>query len=77
MKLLFVVIWLHISALDLFYVTYHGPVFMWQENARLETIVVHFLIALTTVAFYWLISRLFRRTKIVDQKAIHHTVKNK
>jgi len=57
LKLLFVAIWLHISALDLFYVTYSGPVFLWQENAQPITLVVHFLIALATVGLYWLMSR--------------------
>jgi len=56
LKLLFVLIWLHISALDLFFITYHGPVFMWQENTQLLTIAVHFFIALLTMGFYWLVS---------------------
>lgn len=58
LKLLFFVIWLHISALDLFYVTYRGPVFLWQENAQLNTLTVHFLIALSTMIFYWLVSKI-------------------
>jgi len=57
LKLLFIIIWLHISALDLFYVTYRGPVFLWQENAQFLTLLVHFLIALVTVGLYWLISK--------------------
>ncbi len=47
-KLLFVVIWLHVSVLDLFYITYNGPVFLWQDNSQLLTLAVHFLIALAT-----------------------------
>jgi len=61
LKLLFVCVWLHISLLDLFYVTYRGPVFLWQENTELLTIVVHIAIALITVAFYWLITTLFSK----------------
>lgn len=57
LKLLFIAIWLHVSALDLFYITYHGPVFMWQENARLQTLAVHFIIALTTTCLYWVVSK--------------------
>ena len=57
LKLIFLVIWLHISALDLFFITYRGPVFLWQENAQLITLAVHFSIALVTVAFYWLVSQ--------------------
>ncbi|PCI52773.1 MAG: hypothetical protein COB45_11790 [Gammaproteobacteria bacterium] len=51
-KLLFVIIWLHVSVLDLFYITYNGPVFLWHDNAQLLTLVVHFLIALATTALY-------------------------
>jgi hypothetical protein len=61
LKLLFVTIWLHISLLDLFFVTYNGPVFLWQENAKLLTLVVHFLIAFTTVGLYWLINKYFKK----------------
>lgn len=56
-KLVFIIIWLHISVLDLFYITYRGPVFLWQENAQLLTLVVHFLIALTTTGLYKIISK--------------------
>lgn len=56
-KLVFIIIWLHISVLDLFYITYSGPVFLWQENAQLLTLVVHFLIALITTGLYKIISK--------------------
>ncbi len=55
---MFVIVWLHISLLDLFYLTYRGPVFLWHENTQLLTLIVHFSIALMTVTFYWLISKL-------------------
>ena len=55
-KLLFVAIWLHISILDLFYITYNGPVFLWQENSQLLTLVVHFSIALATTGLAKIIS---------------------
>jgi len=55
LKLLFLVVWLHVSALDLFYITYRGPVFMWQENAQWLTLLVHILIAVITVGFYQLV----------------------
>ncbi|WP_136037976.1 hypothetical protein [Candidatus Colwellia aromaticivorans] len=56
-KLLFVVIWLHVSVLDLFYITYNGPVFLWQDNAQLLTLVVHFSIALATTGLYKIMSK--------------------
>ncbi|OUR60171.1 hypothetical protein A9Q74_14360 [Colwellia sp. 39_35_sub15_T18] len=61
LKLMFVLVWLHISLLDLFYLTYRGPVFLWHDNAQLLTITVHFSIALMTVIFYWLISKLLSK----------------
>ncbi|MDX2367560.1 MAG: hypothetical protein QNK36_04020 [Colwellia sp.] len=57
-KLLFVIIWLHISVLDLFYITHNGPVFLWQENTQILTLAVHFLIALVTTGLYKTISKI-------------------
>jgi len=51
-KLLFILVWLHISILDLFYLTYRGPVFLWQENGQFKTLLVHLFIALATVGCY-------------------------
>lgn len=49
---LFLIVWLHISILDLFFVNYSGPVFLWQENSEPLTLLVHFLIAaFTTLSF--------------------------
>jgi len=56
-KLLFVVIWLHVSVLDLFYITYNGPVFLWQDNSQLLTLAVHFLIALATTVLCKIIAK--------------------
>ncbi|MBL4822439.1 MAG: hypothetical protein JKX90_02800 [Colwellia sp.] len=55
-KLLLVVVWLHVSVLDLFYITYNGPVFLWQDNSQLLTLVVHFSIALATAGLFKIIS---------------------
>tara|TARA_R110001583_G_scaffold47292_12_gene148215 strand:- start:2107 stop:2415 length:309 start_codon:yes stop_codon:yes gene_type:complete len=57
LKLLFLIIWLHITALDLFYISYRGPVFLWKENAQFLTLLVHLVIALATVGLYWLLSK--------------------
>lgn len=51
-KLLFAVIWLHVTILDLWYVTYSGPVFFWQESLQLKTIFIHLTIAVVTLGFY-------------------------
>jgi hypothetical protein len=56
-KLVFLIIWLHISVLDLFFITYKGPVFLWQENMQLLTLVVHFLIALLTAILFKVIAK--------------------
>jgi hypothetical protein len=55
--LLFIVLWLHISLLDLFFVTYSGPVFLWSENLRAESFIVHTLIAFGGVGLYVLLTR--------------------
>ncbi|MGB1262051.1 MAG: hypothetical protein ACPG52_03980 [Cognaticolwellia sp.] len=55
--LLFVALWAHVSLLNLFYVAYSGPVFLWQKNSELQTIVVHFSIALATTGFYLLVRK--------------------
>jgi len=49
---LFLVIWLHITLLDLFYVNHNGVVFLWQENSELKTLLIHLLIATLTTFFY-------------------------
>ncbi|MCW8834504.1 MAG: hypothetical protein OQK03_14405 [Colwellia sp.] len=58
LKLIFMLVWLHVSLLDLFYLTYNGPVFLWHENGQLLTIIVHFSIATLTVGFYWLMHKI-------------------
>jgi len=56
-KLVFVIIWLHVSTLDLFYITYSGPVFLWQENAQFITLLVHVIIAALTTCCYWAVEK--------------------
>tara|TARA_R110000737_G_scaffold326879_1_gene340829 strand:- start:1438 stop:1761 length:324 start_codon:yes stop_codon:yes gene_type:complete len=65
--LLFFVLWAHVSLLNLFYVNYSGPVFLWQENSQFQTIQVHFLIALITTLFFLAVTklRLMNRNKTV------------
>lgn len=58
--LLLLVVWLHITLLDLFFVLYTGPVFLWEENLRWSTQLVHLLIAVLTWAFYLFITKLRR-----------------
>ncbi|WP_448548207.1 hypothetical protein [Thalassotalea fusca] len=43
--ILFVILWIHVSVLDLFFVTYQGPVFLFAENTTLTAIITHMLIA--------------------------------
>ena len=50
--ILFVVLWIHISILDLFVVTYNGPVFLIAENTTLKAIVTHFLLAALGTCVY-------------------------
>ncbi|WP_286264330.1 hypothetical protein [Thalassotalea atypica] len=50
--ILFAIIWLHVSLLNLFFVNYSGPVFLWKENSEPTTLLVHFLIAATTTTIF-------------------------
>gem|GEM_PF-1757084 len=57
-KLLCFVIWLHISILDFFGI-YPGPVFYFKESLQLNTLLTHAVIALLTLAFYFIVTKLF------------------
>lgn len=58
--LVFIVIFIHATLLDLFFVTYNGPVFLWEENLHWLTIVTHLAMALVMAVLYEL-SVIFRR----------------
>lgn len=58
---LFLVLWLHISLLNLFFVNHQGIVFLWQENGELNTLLTHFLTALIAVLFYMAITKIRAR----------------
>lgn len=58
MTLLFLVLWAHVSLLNLFFVNYSGPVFLWQENSEPKTIQVHLLIAFVTTLFFLAVTKL-------------------
>jgi hypothetical protein len=55
--LLFLVILLHVTLLDLFFVLSSGPVFLWDKNSEWQTIATHLLIAVATLLFYQAISK--------------------
>ncbi|MFT5635570.1 MAG: putative membrane protein YiaA [Cognaticolwellia sp.] len=72
MILLFFVLWAHVSLLNLFYVNYSGPVFLWEQNSQLHTIQTHFFIALITTMFFLAITKLRpmnknKKVKITDK----------
>ena len=66
--LLFLVLWLHISLFDLFFVTYSGPVFYWDENLRGETILVHLSLAFVSALFYLLIGIMRNKSQFIKIK---------
>lgn len=49
---LFIVLLVHVSLLDLFFVTHKGPVFLFDENLEIKTIITHFIIIGVSVGFY-------------------------
>ena len=44
--IVFFLLWLHVTILDLFYVTRHSIVFLWEDNFAPITLLTHFLTAL-------------------------------
>jgi len=61
--LLFLALWAHVSLFNLFFVSYSGPVFLWEENSELLTIQVHLFIALLTTGFYLAVNKLSKINK--------------
>lgn len=45
----FIILFVHITILDLFFITLNGPVFLIKENLRIETIIVHMAITLASI----------------------------
>ncbi len=66
--LLFLIVFVHVSLLDLFFVTFNGPVFLWEENLRAETILVHLAIATITTLVYSIFTKF--RQSYRDEKYI-------
>jgi len=54
---LFLVLWLHISLLNLFFVNRNGFVFLWQESIEINTLFTHLFSALSATLFYFTISK--------------------
>lgn len=52
--LVFLIIFTHITLLDLFFVTLNGPVFLIEENLRSSTIFTHLFIAISSLMICWL-----------------------
>jgi hypothetical protein len=63
---LFFVLWLHISLLNLFYVNKRGIVFLWQNNSEFNTLLTHFVTALTATIFYIAIIKI--RLRLAEKK---------
>lgn len=58
LALIFLLLWFHVSLLDLFFVNFSGPVFLWAENLKTVTLVTHFMIAAVATGMFWLIAQL-------------------
>lgn len=63
---LFLVLWLHISLLNLFFVNHRGFVFLWQENGELNTLITHFSTALAATLFYLAVKKI--RSGLVEKR---------
>jgi len=59
--LVFVIIWLHMTLLDLFYVTPNGPIFLFEENSQPLTLLVHFIVAVSSLFSFYVASKVRQR----------------
>ncbi|MBU2894876.1 hypothetical protein KO495_16350 [Colwellia sp. D2M02] len=57
-KLLFIVIWLHVSLLNTINVSGYGPIFLWSENSQLFTVFINLIVASITLVFYLIIKKI-------------------
>lgn len=57
-KLLLLVLWAHVTILNLFYVTYQGPIFFWQQSLQAKTLIIHVTIACLTLLGYVVLSHI-------------------
>ncbi|XQW84703.1 hypothetical protein ACOYR1_16430 [Thalassotalea piscium] len=62
---IFLLLWLHVTVLDLFYVTTSKIVFLWHENFAPLTLLVHFSTAVAATLFYICVTY-FRRVYAVN-----------
>lgn len=71
--LVFLIIFTHISLLDLFFVTLKGPVFLIEENLRSSTFFTHFFIAFSSLIVCWLTVQ-FRQAYKSGKLKLHDNV---
>jgi len=57
----FLIIFIHLTALDFFFVNYQGPVFLWDKATELATLTTHFVIALVSCLIFILVEKLLQR----------------
>jgi hypothetical protein len=74
-KLLFIVVWAHVTILDLFYVSYAGPVFLWDKSIQMHTLFIHLVVAFSTLAFYFLLMEINIRFRLKKAAKLMKTTK--
>lgn len=63
---LFIVLLVHISILDFFFVTHNGPVFLFDKNLEIKTIITHLIITSISVGFYVVLNSSAKYYRRVD-----------
>ncbi len=56
--IMFFILWLHISLIDLFLISTKGATALWQQNLTLKALAVHLGIAILATLVIWLAYRL-------------------
>ncbi|MBU2871225.1 hypothetical protein [Colwellia sp. E2M01] len=76
-KLLFIVLLGHVTLLNLFYVTYNGPIFFWAESLQFYTQFIHLMVAAITMGFYFILLKLTKRFNLSKKtKPLRDSVKD-
>lgn len=67
--LLFFILWVHITVLNLVVVTPSGLVFFWEESLRVETILIHLIFALIGSGSFFTLVKIKKKTDIQSHQS--------
>ncbi|QBY03878.1 hypothetical protein E2K93_05555 [Thalassotalea sp. HSM 43] len=54
------ILFIHISLLNLFFVSYYGVVFLWEQNLRISTLLLHIFTVLSACVMLLIINYFYK-----------------